>query len=231
VSLVSDALKKARQEAARQDAAQRGLPYAVGAVEKPKSPALLVGVIAGSLAGVVLLGVIAYVAGWIGPAKSEQPLLAVAEESLEPAAVPAPSEPAPAPQPAPAQSPAIAEATPRPEPFRSPAPAAPAPVASAAPTAPATVTEPPPVAAEPAPQPAPEVEAAEPKRYVGFVPLPDGGAVTLNGIAYSEQNPIAVLDGRVVGPGESVQGFVVVAIERRQVKLEGHGQVVYLALR
>lgn len=230
MSLVSDALKKARQEAARQDAAQRGLPYAVGAVEKPRGSSLLVGVIAGSVTGVVLLGVIAYLAGWLGPGRSEKPVaeVAVAQESPEPAAVPESSVPAAAPQPAPATSPALlAEATPPPPPPSSPVPAAP----------PTVVTTPPPaepapvVAPEPTPQPPSEPAATEPKRYVGSVPLPGGGAVTLNGIAYSEQNPIAVLDGRVVGPGESVQGFVVVAIERKQVKLEGHGQVVYVALR
>lgn len=221
MSLVSDALKKARQEAARQDAAQRGLPYAVGVVERPKSTSLLVGVIAGSVTGVVLLGVIAYLAGWLGPGRSEKPVVevAVTQESPEPAGVPEPSEPAPAPQPAPASAPVVVAASP-PVVTAPPPPAPPPPV-----EAPSTV-EP-----EPAPEPPSETESAEPKRYVGSVPLPGGGAVTLNGIAYSEQNPIAVLDGRVVGPGESVQGFVVVAIERKQVKLEGHGQVVYVALR
>lgn len=229
MSLVSDALKKARQEAARQDAAQRGLPYAVGAAEKPRSSSLLVGVIAGSVTGVVLLGVIAYLAGWLGPGRSEKPVVeaAVTQESPEPAAVPETSVPEPSPTPT--TSPVVvAEATPPPPPPSSPAPSASPPVVTTPPPAEPTLTvEPTPVVA---PETTPGPTAAEPKRYVGSVPLP-GGAVTLNGIAYSEQNPIAVLDGRVVGPGESVQGFTVVAIERKQVKLEGHGQVVYLALR
>ncbi len=59
--------------------------------------------------------------------------------------------------------------------------------------------------------------------------MPGGGAVKLNGIVYSPDHPIAVLDGRVMGPGETVQGFTVVAIESGRVKLQGHGMTVYLS--
>ena len=65
--------------------------------------------------------------------------------------------------------------------------------------------------------------------YVGEVPVPGGGSVKLNGIVFSPDHPIAVLDGRVMGPGETVQGFTVVAIESGRVKLQGHGATVYLS--
>lgn len=65
--------------------------------------------------------------------------------------------------------------------------------------------------------------------YTGELPVPGGGSVKLNGIVYSPDHPIAVLDGRVMGPGENVQGFTVVAIENGRVKLQGHGATVYLS--
>jgi hypothetical protein len=65
--------------------------------------------------------------------------------------------------------------------------------------------------------------------YVDEVPVPGGGSVKLNGIVFSSDQPIAVLDGRVMGPGEVVQGFTVLAIESGRVKLQGHGATVYLS--
>jgi len=53
--------------------------------------------------------------------------------------------------------------------------------------------------------------------------------VKLNGIAFSQDRPVAVLDGRVMGPGESIQGFTVVSIESGRVTLQGHGTTVFLA--
>jgi hypothetical protein len=91
-----------------------------------------------------------------------------------------------------------------------------------------------PVPATPA-QPAPTAPSAdagglvEGTTYAGEVPVPGGGSVKLNGIVFSPDHPIAVLDGRVMGPGENVQGFTVVAIESGRVKLQGHGATVYLS--
>ncbi|HEY4588140.1 MAG TPA: hypothetical protein VII86_02890, partial [Thermoanaerobaculia bacterium] len=90
-----------------------------------------------------------------------------------------------------------------------------------------------PVQAAPAPaappQSAPEGGLVEGNTYTGELPVPGGGSVKLNGIVYSPDHPIAVLDGRVMGPGENVQGFTVVAIESGRVKLQGHGATVYLS--
>jgi hypothetical protein len=69
------------------------------------------------------------------------------------------------------------------------------------------------------------------KSYVNEVPVPGGGVVKLNGIAYSPDHPIAVLDGRVVAPGETVQGFTVVEIQANQVKLQGHGATVFVTTK
>ncbi|HEY4589337.1 MAG TPA: hypothetical protein VII86_08905, partial [Thermoanaerobaculia bacterium] len=69
MSLISDALKKARQEAARQDALRPGLPYAVGAVEPRPARAPWVSLLAGLGAGCLLAAAIftmAFFGGW-GP--------------------------------------------------------------------------------------------------------------------------------------------------------------------
>jgi hypothetical protein len=69
------------------------------------------------------------------------------------------------------------------------------------------------------------------KSYVNEVPVPGGGVVKLNGIAFSPDHPIAVLDGRVVAPGEVVQGFTVVEILADHVTLQGHGAKVSVSLK
>jgi hypothetical protein len=66
---------------------------------------------------------------------------------------------------------------------------------------------------------------------VEAVPVPGGGTLRLNGIAFSSVSPVAVIDGKVVGPGEVVQGFTVVEIQQNRVKLEGHGETVYVSLK
>jgi hypothetical protein len=65
--------------------------------------------------------------------------------------------------------------------------------------------------------------------YTGEVPVPGGGAVKLNGIVFSAAQPVAVLDGRVMGPGESIEGFTIVAIESGRVKLQGYGATVFVS--
>ncbi|RPH53072.1 hypothetical protein EHM82_08985, partial [bacterium] len=59
MSLISDALKKARQEAARQDSLRQGVPYAVGPVDSPDRGRTLVPLLAGLAVGAVLAGGVA----------------------------------------------------------------------------------------------------------------------------------------------------------------------------
>jgi hypothetical protein len=262
MSLISDALKKARQEAARQDSLQPGLPYAVGAATAPAPRAPWISLLAGLGAGCLLAAAIfamAYFGGW-GPFHKPAAQTQVA------AAPPAPTSAAPSPQPvtAPPSQPAVQEPPPKPvvvvetpapkpapepPPKREPEAVRPAPQSQ---TPPAVAITPHPVP-EPAPQPAAEAPAPAPapvqaaptpaappqsapegglvegNTYTGELPVPGGGSVKLNGIVYSPDHPIAVLDGRVMGPGENVQGFTVVAIESGRVKLQGHGATVYLS--
>jgi hypothetical protein len=61
--------------------------------------------------------------------------------------------------------------------------------------------------------------------------LADGTEVRLGGIAWSEQAPLAYLNGKLLGTGESVAGLRVARIDRDRVRLEGAGTTVVLTLR
>jgi hypothetical protein len=263
MSLISDALKRARQEAARQDSLRQGVPYAVGVADPPVRRTPWISLLAGLGAGCILAAAVfalAFFAGWgpsrkpavetrtaevpaaaVPPSPAAAPVAPVTEvvESVAPA--PLPTVPpqkkaasAPLPKPVPVPPRVIEERRPAPQVETTPpvvirrsppeaAPAAPAP-------APAPTTE----VERPAPAPAPAAPAensgslVEGQAYTGEVPVPGGGSLKLNGIVFSQDHPIAVLDGRVMGPGESVQGFTLVAIESGRVKLQGHGTTVYL---
>lgn len=246
MSLISDALKKARQEAARQDSLRQGVPYAVGPLESPVRRNSLLPVLAGLGAGCLVAGIlflVAYVAGW-GPFERPREEARVAEAPAPAAAAPpvaqvieptvpppvAAPETTPPPQAAPPvvaapevrpeieMRPAVpVEPQPAPAPAQAPVEAPPLP----APAAPAPLQTP--------PVPAPEGGLVDGQLYTEEVPVPGGGSVRLNGIAFSQDRPIAVISGRVMGPGESIEGFTVVAIEPGRVTLKGHGATVFLA--
>jgi hypothetical protein len=261
MSLISDALKKARQEAAQQDSLRPGLPYAVGAATAPAPRAPWISLLAALGAGCLLAAAVfalAFFAGW-GPFHKTSPQTQIAAAPPAPApaaptpqpvteppaqaAAPAPPPPkpvavveAPAPKPAPESPKREPEAVrPAPQPQTSPVVIAPHPAPEAAPQPAVEAPAPAPAPAQAAPAPAtpsqsaPEGGLTEGSTYTGELPVPGGGVVKLNGIVYSPDHPIAVLDGRVMGPGENVQGFTVVAIESGRVKLQGHGATVYLA--
>jgi hypothetical protein len=249
MSLISDALKKARQEAARQDALRQSTPYAVGAADPPaRNPwlPLLAGLGAGCGLALVLF-VVAWIACWGPFARTAPPRVAEVQ-------VPAvqPVQPAPAvtieeqpPSVAPPEVPqaAIPEITAAPPPLQpEPDRPQPAPVQAPAPSSiQVTPSSPPPQQPAPEPQPAPAEPASTPVQeepaeaaapsYVREVPVPGGGTLTLNGIAYSPDRPIAVVDGNVVGPGEVVQGFTVVEIQANRLKLQRDGATVYVSLK
>jgi hypothetical protein len=258
MSLISDALKKARAEAARQDSLRQGMPYAIGVADAPVRRAPWISLLAGLGAGCILAAgvfALAFFAGW-GPFRKpavETRTAAVAETSVTqpPAAAPAAPAMAPATLPAapieerqaaapptqsppqfPLNTPIEAPRQPLPPPADIAPPIARDPSPETAPAVPAQAPAPAPVApAQPAPS-APEASSGgliEGNTYSGEVPVPGGGSVKLNGIVFSPDHPIAVLDGRVMGPGENVQGFTVVAIESGRIKLQGYGATVYLS--
>src|SRR4029077_10603800 len=144
MSLIRDTLKKARQEAARQDSLRQTLPYAVGAADPPEPRnqymRLLAVLGAGCILAAVVFGIV-YLGGWGPFSRTRKAGVQVAETPL-PAATPrmaSSAEPAPAP-------PVIEEKS-QPVRTRAPRPAPPAPVQEVQPK-PAPVQTLPPAMAE-----------------------------------------------------------------------------------
>ena len=233
MSLIDEALKRARQEAARQDSAQAEGRFARVPVYAPPPQRtrgwLLPVVLAGCLAVGIGVGVVlsrrAAAPAAPPPSVAEHRASEVVPQRVDPR----PSQTA-------TDAPRIVEETPVPAAPREEAPAPPV-------TRPEPVQEevvPPP--ATPAPTPtAPPVPSAGQEvalpatppasTYDREMPLPDGGTLRLNGIAFSGQ-PVALFGDKVVVPGESINGFTVVEIERKRVKLQGRdGATVYVTLR
>lgn len=84
-------------------------------------------------------------------------------------------------------------------------------------------------APEAEPRPAPV--AMDTKTYVGEVTAPDGAKIELGGIVYSETNPVALINGKVLGPGAMVEEFTIVSIQPDRVELRGRGITMFLALK
>jgi len=252
MSLIDEALKRARQEAARQDEAARELRYrqvpVIPGLRAPaRRPWLLPVVIAALLA--VGIGIGFGLSLFRGDGEEQRaavlPPVASPVRSEPPAeAIPAPAVPEQKPSPLPTPPPVVVEEKPAPPPVEEKQPKedpaitdmrqreiALSPPRETQPAAQPAQAEPAPApapATQPAPQPAAPAPAAEPgevKTYQQELPLAGGGTLRLNGIAYSEQ-PVALFGDKVVGPGESVAGYKVVAIEARRVRLEGPGGVV-----
>lgn len=92
----------------------------------------------------------------------------------------------------------------------------------------------PPAAMAPGAAPAPERPARAPadgKTYFGQVPLPGGGKIELGGIVFSEENPTALVNGRVVRSGSFVEGYEVMRILPDRVELTGNGTTIFVVLK
>jgi len=72
---------------------------------------------------------------------------------------------------------------------------------------------------------------AEGRTYAGSVTLPGGGRIELGGIVWSETQPRALLNDRILAIGSYVEGFVVAGIEENRVLLEKDGMKIYLSVR
>jgi hypothetical protein len=234
MSLVSEALKKAQREAARREGRDKGLPEPLVAGAQPwrarrgsRSP----------LAVVLAAGLLALVAGavyFVSDSGAEKPRdekrpdkgpARAVESEVGPAA---PALPAASPLSVPAASPPEAE---RP----APAPAADSVVdhreAAAAPTAPPSGS--PEVPAPPRSAVTAPVSASAQREatFVRSARLPSGAEIRLGGIAWSETAPLAYLNGKLLGVGESTAGARVERIERDRVVLAGPEGRIVITLR
>jgi len=72
---------------------------------------------------------------------------------------------------------------------------------------------------------------ADAKTYVGEVTVPDGAKIELGGIVFSETNPVALINGKVLGPGAVVEEFTIVSIQPDRVELRGRGITMFLVLK
>ena len=271
MSLINEALRKARLEAARQDAAGRGISYPTIARERRRPP------LAPILTAVILLAAAGGIFYWLGtrsaregveigearetaamaPAepvagKATAPARVTTEPSATaPAAVP-PSETVPAPRdpaPAPVETrsrPAPPVPDPRPEPAATaepiarstppatiPADPTPAPVETEPETAepiepPAAPADTPVTPSTAATEPPPETAAPVSETFVREASIPGIGQLRLGGIAWSERQPFALINGRVVGPGDRIQGLQVAAVNRGEVVLRAEGGARYV---
>lgn len=69
------------------------------------------------------------------------------------------------------------------------------------------------------------------RTYVGVVNLPDGRRIELGGIVWSEEEPRALLNDRIVATDAYVEGFTVSKIEENRVALVRDGMTIYLSLK
>ena len=243
MSLINEALRKARKDAAEQDAEVRGVTYRPPRAHLPTERSWLP-----ALAGVALGAVIAAAAFLFlmprgasephaTPASSESPVEAsepatelapVPERDLEPAAAP---EPLPAPEsdlePAPrTQAEPKREPDPPPTKVQAAEPALPQKPSLAEPQTADQQTESTPRRVEP-PTRVGQVDEAV---YVLEAEV-DGISLRLDFIVWAPPNPFAQINGRQVSVGQTVDGLIVRAIERDAVTLEGEDGPFKLRVR
>ena len=69
------------------------------------------------------------------------------------------------------------------------------------------------------------------KTYAGSVTLPEGARIELGGIVWSETEPRALLNDRVLGVGAYVEGFRVGTIETERVELRKDDLTIFLTVQ
>jgi len=214
MSLIGEALKRARLEAARREGEERGtahssLPAYLPARRRSRAGVLAATLVAGLLgAGAVYL----LLRTSSTPVPSTRPPLLGEERGglssdsgTESAATPPAVSPSPAPASTPPLQPAVKAAPPPPPPSTA-APAGPAPAPAAIPAPPGA------------------------RVYVRIAEL-GGTRLELDGIVASETDPVAMINRKLLGIGEGLDGWVVEKIEAKQVTLRGGRETVVLRLR
>lgn len=210
MSLVSEALRKARAQQLRQAAENGQLPPAVVPTPQPRRgwPLLLLVSVFSGLAGAAAVAFLW--SRWLGSAPG---FLPPSQPALPVAPLPAPTE-VPSFRPTPAPPPQL----PRQAGGDSPAPELPPP--PAAPTPP-TVAQ----VAPPAPPKGPTTQ-----EFVLEAHLPDG-VLSLDFLVYGSGRAFARINGQDVAVGDEVAGFTVEAIHEDRVVLRGASGRVVLKLR
>jgi len=71
---------------------------------------------------------------------------------------------------------------------------------------------------------------SQPRVFIETAILASGEELALGGIAWSETDPYALLDERVVGLGETILGYMVTRIAPQEVELEGSDGAILIRL-
>jgi hypothetical protein len=70
------------------------------------------------------------------------------------------------------------------------------------------------------------------RTYVGAVTLTGGARIELGGIVYSESNATALVNGKVLGTGAFVEGFLIRRIEEDRIELDNTaGLTIFVSLK
>ncbi|HEY6147991.1 MAG TPA: hypothetical protein VIZ69_09845, partial [Thermoanaerobaculia bacterium] len=69
------------------------------------------------------------------------------------------------------------------------------------------------------------------RHYIGEARLAGGARIELGGIVYSEDHPVALVNGRILGPGSSIEGFTIVAIHEDRIELRASDRAIVISLR
>ena len=222
MSLIDEALKRAELEAARRDGLRGGAyPWVPEQHTKRRRPWAVVAAV------VIAAGIVAGGVMWLSrrpvPVQGPKPKV---QSSPELPAV----EVAPPPRGLPSRAPAGDRETASSKGSRESKRPAPKPPADAAHVATAPDAKPRPASAASADGKAAR-GLADAKTYVGEVTVPDGAKIELGGIVFSETNPVALINGKVLGPGAVVEEFTIVSIQPDRVELRGRGITMFLVLK
>lgn len=233
MSLVSEALKKAQREAARREGRDKGLPEPLVAGAQPwrarrgNRASLAIALAVGAI---LVVGGALYIVSDSEPQRrrderrpEKRTATAVATETARapdvPVAAAEPSPPAPSPVESekPATAPPAGPNVERPGPVAAPTAIAPALTGRASTPARAEIPPPAPPARE--------------TTFVRSARLASGSEVRLGGIAWSETAPLAYLNGKLLGVGESTSGARVERITRDRVVLAAPEGRIVITLR
>ncbi len=243
MSLINEALKRARLEAARRDASEKGVPVTALPTYIPPRRNPWLAPLLGFVGGIAVVGIAAGGFWWMRAEPSRPDAVARTVVVVDPVAPTTStgmnmSQPPVAPQPAAPQpatpaltQPAQRAAEPPPEASsETRRDVAPAETPRGESGEPARIPSKPAMAAiEPPPPPAPAALAsgvpasAAPLlsgSYRREVTLAGGKTLKLDFIVWSEAHPFAQINGELVNPGQMVEGYILRQVERDRIELE-----------
>lgn len=220
MSLIDDALKRAQQAAEREGAPRKSRPWSPAplpdaGLARRRHAVRLAGWAVGGAAAVAVAALLARLV-WDAAAPGHRADSATPTSASMPALTPTFAESL-------VPTPVVAAAVPvaaRPKPTRAATPAA----AASQGGAETGETEVPVPAGPPRP-------VSDGRSYARSVELPGGARIELGGIVWSEDQPRALLNDRIVGVDAYIEGFTVAGIEEERVTLVRDGVTIYLTLK